>query len=796
MPNLAQNPNNGSWKISKFYHSLSGDASSIVIPVKMTYKGSTYEYPVSTNKDNVLETDWTTQLGVPINPNEIALSSATIAFNGKNYIIDTANYGSQFSGIYWTINEYTEKELLPYSIQFIPTRINNFPFSGSMDDETFKLYYNGRDASGTTENLLDITNRPDVDWTASEDFINITRKEGKLVIELENPTPYTQNSIIAASYCGLTASLPVEINPNYSADENTRINKLFIKTTSPSIGLPYSGYVGYSAFTADFIGDEMVSEPVWIRNGITWEISHPSFASITDGLVYYNVSNATDYPWAEKTFLVTATYNGKSTSDKFIGSGDPNKIPEDLRDEIDTYTFIVSDIDKGVDSDKWPFSGTVHLKAYHSEEVAGGTISSTDKTRSDLTRWGFLVPEYSGEMPSTASTGVRYKIVDSLTGDLEAYYDSGVDENGYKVLHYINNSQRDIQTGILFARYGNDEPSSRFNNTFKVERKPDPDLDRTTYIFRAGPLDYKNIIEGCTRQIVGELVKCVDGVATNETLDLTSVCTFEVVDDHGSGARFSTSKKEENRLIVPMNPTGETYVVYPIDIKVTMDGYEPSYLSLSGIGYNWESTEDPNLKLYWDDDGTLVDVTNTGIDDKGVPEEYKTGYYFGERKYVLKYNGVDVTSAATWSGIEGCQITADGKISWNNRNQSSETGGVKAMYGNGHSVVFSYFSVSKANYGAAIRNVVVTPGEEEFTQVQPSNGTIKFTAKCGTDGDVTEKGMWYTSQPKIAKVADGVVRYANNSNSQQTIYVICNYGFFYWESITGASKFKIKGLNE
>ena len=859
----------GSWNITGFYHTLTGDAADFVFNVTLTYNSINQVVKVGkqgyTGQTFPIETTWATELGVEIDPGQITSKCEPIIYDGKQYIIDV----SKLSRDRWDIIPYTEEKTFPYAIYITvnDSTTANIPYNGTLNMENgLRIACELKTEKNTPGGYKEIIKTPEsvippsLSLTTDSSFVKCRYDENLgYVIEAKNTSLEIQTATITAEYKydankePLTATLTLNVGQNYeSGTEDAPEYKIELvaysgETTGTPLDvsgwLPYSGQVQYIAQYVVYTGDQESSrEDILDTQNIQWTIAGTAPATISDdGLVNYNVSEALEGAYLARTFTVTARYSnngqieqirGKNGIGKFNTVGDASKVAPE---QTTTSTTVTSSPKlTGSTTENGGISSLTYLPHYNDENkrvvkfrvyneicilagsegsyMPGHTVSVSEITNGNQLQCGFLENDGTGDK-------FVYKINDSTR---EAYFTLEQEEDGTyrRVLHYLNKTDDRIQTLRIYIHNGG--TMFAYRNTVALDMQQEEVLPGTTYKLFVETLGktmaYSSDMLPLTTTIVrGKLMKYVNNVpVTGETIDVTPVCKFE--SDKPEYGQFDSSTYNNFMTVYDTEDTTKTSET--VTVTATLEGYEPTTETVE-ILFNKQWDEDGDyLKLvtidYNPGTGKYEETNVTNRDEWGYDVD-PTYSSMGTNWYRLyhKENGewVDITTNddVAWTNVGGHVSSFEGGYKileddeerrpyvvhhWNNPWRSNSIVFITAEYDGKY--VVDGFKVGKGNTTMVnISKVKVSPTTEELDNSEsspyPSAGKMYFTAR-GYAEDITNKAKWQTSLPNMASVTRGVVTYENNTDQEQTLYVICSYKrlSFDTDPVTGVSRFKIK----
>lgn len=860
----------GSWNITEFYHTLTGDAADFVFNVTLTYDSINQVVKVGkkgyTGQTFPIETNWKTGLGVEIDPGQITSKCEPIIYDGKQYIIDV----SKLSRDRWDIIPYTEEKTFPYAIYITvnDSTTANIPYNGTLNMENgLRIACELKTEKNTPGGYKEIIKTPEsvippsLSLTTDSSFVTCRFDENLgYVIEAKNTSLEIQTATITAEYKydankePLTATLTLNVGQNYeSGTEDAPEYKIELvaysgETTGTPLDvsgwLPYSGQVQYVAQYVVYTGDQESSrENILDTQNIQWTIAGTAPATISDdGLVNYNVSEASEAAFLGRTFTVTARYSnngqieqirGKNGIGKFDTVGDSSKLggrttgmttvitSEPLLTgsttaggNISSLTYLphYGDADKRIV--KFRIYNEICLLGGNEKDgyVPGQTVSVSEVTSSPEVQCGFLESDGNGEK-------FHYSINDATR---EAYFTlEQQEDNTYRrVLHYLNKTDDQTKTLKIYIRYGG--TMFAYRNTVALEMQQEEVLPGTTYRLFVETLGKtmaynSDVLPHTTTTVRGKLMKYVGDVPiTGETIDVTPVCKF--VSDKPEYGDFNSSTYNNFMQVFPVSDTGRT-TSEVITVTATLEGYDSATGTVE-VSFNkqWdESGEclelriidyDPNRNRY--EEENVTNRESWHYEDKPT---YNSSYGSIQYRLYHKEDGewVDITTneSVVWTNVGGYVSyfdeeygTLDGDerkyklLRWNNSRISEPIVFIAVEY-DGKFVVDG-FKVGKGNSATAnLTKVSVSPTTAELDNNEyPSAGKMYFTARYSSS-DITNNAKWQTSLPNMAQVTRGVVTYKNTTNEEQTVYVMCSYKMFTnMEPSTGVSRFKIKPNNE
>ena len=256
------------------------------IPARLTYDGSQVTATI-TNTAQTFNTDWYTELGVPINPDDIDKYAQPVTKDGKTYVVTAWTF---------TVEPYDESGTTAetiYSVEVLPETAS----IASNGHVSLTSYYVGK--QGDTEvSRINVTNV--ATWTSNNNYVIVN---GGSVSGNNTSSSTTRSSRVTAAYSGKSAYCDITVG---KASGSTVTYQLVVNPASMTI--PYNGS---EQLTAKFytITDGHPDEGVDVtRNpNCIWTSSDSSHATVSsDGIVSgHNDSSVTQ----DVTARITATYN-------------------------------------------------------------------------------------------------------------------------------------------------------------------------------------------------------------------------------------------------------------------------------------------------------------------------------------------------------------------------------------------------------------------------------------------------------------------------------------------------------
>lgn len=258
---------------------------NLQIPARLTYDGIQVSTTI-TNVEKTINTDWYTELGVPINPDDIDKYAQPITKDGKTYIVTA-----------WTfdVKEYkdsgTTAETI-YSVEVLPKTAS----IASNGHVSLTSYYVGK--QGDTEvSRINVTNV--ATWSSNNNYVVVN---GGSVSGNNTSSLTTRSSRVTAAYSGKSAYCDVTIGKASSGSVVT--HRLVVEPATTTI--PYDGY---KELTATFytITDGQPVESIDVTDFVDciWTSNKENVATVSAGHV--TAHNESRLP---ETVRIEASYCG------------------------------------------------------------------------------------------------------------------------------------------------------------------------------------------------------------------------------------------------------------------------------------------------------------------------------------------------------------------------------------------------------------------------------------------------------------------------------------------------------
>jgi len=665
---LTQNAQ-GRWDLT-----LKHDKSNVnlQIPARLTYDGIQVSTTI-TNVEKTINTDWYTELGVPINPDDIDKYAQPVTKDGKTYIV---------TGWSFDVEPYddsgTTAETI-YSVEVLPKTAS----IASNGHVSLTSYYVGK--QGDTEvNRINVTNV--ATWSSNNNYVIVN---GGSVSGNNTSSSTTRSSRVTAAYSGKSGYCDVTVG---KASGSTVTYQLVVNPASMTI--PYNGS---EQLTAKFytITDGHPDEGVDVtRNpNCMWTSSDSSHATVSsNGIVSgHNDSSVTQ----DVTARITATYNQTS------GACQVTVTKSGGETGVTTYELSISATPSSI-----AWSGSSWLTAEYVTLVDGHVTSR--------------VPVSPENVAWTVTKNPGYGTINATTGEFVANNQS------------LSGTNREIKIKGTYSGLTSNEVAIQVSKrpaeetTYKLEVVPSGehigsadtiDLQAWFYTYEAGSLEPTESLN------VTEFADCT---WTSDKYDVATVSAGHVVSDNQTYAEqivFITASycgytDDASVVVAPKEGEAPEYyyalVVVPTAATLEYSGFtqlQAEFRTYEGSNPNPVTTEVVTTGCQWSTNNQLVYVDNDL--NKGLVQSYVYDSAGTEADITAVY----VRAYSSFTGTS--RVTVNGKFI----DFDIDTTPISVVCENQFSVTRQITTTDDVTWHASVVDVEHIGTEIDWVTVSPENGS-------------------------------------------------------------------------
>ena len=310
---LTQNAQ-GRWDLT-LKHNKSG--VNLQIPARLTYDGSQVTATI-TDTPQTFNTDWYTDLGTPINTDDIDKNAQPVTKDGKTYIVNA-----------WTfdVKPYDDSGITAetiYSVEVLPKTAS----MASNGHVSLTSYYVGKQ-DDTEVSRINVTD--DATWSSDNDYVIVN---GGSVSGNNTSSSMVRYSRVTAAYSGKTGYCDVTVD---KADEPIIVTGTSLVVIATPQEIDWNGLsvlsANYIEYKSDGTSETTPNVPA------TFEITGgSSYASLSNNIVTGNNEDTE----SNRNVLVKGTYNG-TTGETTITVKKKEEAPAEPTLELSISPFTSSE---------------------------------------------------------------------------------------------------------------------------------------------------------------------------------------------------------------------------------------------------------------------------------------------------------------------------------------------------------------------------------------------------------------------------------------------------------------------